>query len=194
MYRGRSDQEMFVLNLLDYKKNGYYVELGAFHSINGSNTYYLETDYHWKGVSFEINEDWHEEFTDNRKNPCILGDATKFNYINYFEQNNFPKQIDYLQIDIDSGYDMQGNSIGNSFLSLHGLISIPLSEYRFSIITFEHDAQIEYNNKGMREAQREILSSFGYKLVVREMHEDYWVDPYVIPYTKFKNYFRMNAV
>lgn len=190
-YRGNSSQERFVLDLLKNKKNGYYVELGAFDSQKGSNTYHLEKDYDWSGVSFEIDPERHAEFVSNRKNPCILGDATHFNYISYFEENNFPKQIDYLQVDIDAGYTPEGNSAGNPYLTLHGLISVPLSKYRFSIITFEHDSQIEYNNKGMREAQREILSSLGYKLVVREWHEDWWVDPYVIPYLDFREKFKM---
>ncbi len=190
-YKGNSGQEKFVLDLLKNKKNGYYVELGAFDSKKGSNTYHLETDYDWNGVSFEIDPERHAEFISNRKNPCILGDATEFNYISYFEENNFPKQIDYLQVDIDAGYTPEGNSVGNPYLTLHGLISVPLSKYRFSIITFEHDSQIEYNNKGMREAQREILSSLGYKLVVREWHEDWWVDPYAVPYLDFREKFKM---
>jgi hypothetical protein len=190
-YKGNSGQEKFVLDLLKNKENGYYVELGAFDSKKGSNTYHLETDYKWNGVSFEIDPERHAEFVSNRKNPCILGDATHFNYLSYFEDNNFPKQIDYLQVDIDAGYTPEGNSVGNPYLTLHGLLAIPLSKYRFSVITFEHDSQIEYNNKGMREAQREILSSFGYKLVVREWHEDWWVDPYAIPYLDFREKFKM---
>jgi len=190
-YKGNSGQERFVTELLKNKENGFYVELGAFDSKKGSNTYHLETDYNWKGVSFEIDPERHAEFVSNRKNPCILGDATHFNYISYFEENNFPKQIDYLQVDIDAGYTPEGNSVGNPYLTLHGLIAVPLSKYRFSIITFEHDSQIEYNNKGMREAQREILSSLGYKLVVRDWHEDWWVDPYAIPYLDFREKFKM---
>lgn len=191
-YKGNSGQEQFVLDLLKYKTNGYYVELGAFHSRQGSNTFYLENDYGWNGVSFEIDPERHSEFISNRKNPCILGDATHFNYISYFEENNFPKQIDYLQVDIDAGYTPEGNAVGNPYLTLHGLISVPLNKYRYSVITFEHDAQIEYNNKGMREAQREILSSLGYKLVVRDWHEDWWVDPNAIPYLDFREKFRMS--
>jgi len=190
-YKGNSGQERFVTELLKNKENGFYVEIGAFDSKKGSNTYHLETDYNWNGVSFEIDPERHAEFVSNRKNPCILGDATHFNYISYFEENNFPKQIDYLQVDIDAGYTPEGNSVGNPYLTLHGLIAVPLSKYRFSIITFEHDSQIEYNNKGMREAQREILSSLGYKLVVRDWHEDWWVDPYAVPYLDFREKFKM---
>lgn len=190
-YRGNSAQEQFVLDLLKYKKEGYYVEVGAHHSKIISNTYYLETDYNWKGLSLEIEEERRKEFNDNRKNPC-LGDALDFNYLSYFEENNFPKQIDYLSVDIDAGYTEKGDALGNPYLTLHGLISVPLNKYRYSIITFEHDAQIVYNNKGMREAQREILSSLGYKLVVRDWHEDWWVDPNTIPYLDYREKFRMS--
>ena len=45
MYKGNSAQEKFVVDLLKEKRNGYYLELGGFHSTMGSNTYHLENDY-----------------------------------------------------------------------------------------------------------------------------------------------------
>jgi hypothetical protein len=180
-------QEDFIINILDGKKEGYYVEQGAFHSSNGSNTYLLEKDYGWNGVSFEINKDFREEFIKNRSNPC-MGDALDFNYISYFEENNFPKQIDYLQVDIDAGYQKDGRPYGSAYTSLHGLITIPLSTYRFTIITFEHDANMYWKNISIRDIQREILDSFGYSLVVRSESEDWWVDPQVIELDNYRKY------
>lgn len=185
-----SDQENFVLNLLNEKREGYYVELGASHSTNGSNTYRLETEYDWNGVSFEIVPELHKEVSENRKNPCILGDATKFDYIKYFEENNFPNQIDYLQIDIDQGYQLNGRPAGNPYTSLHGLISVPINKYRFTVITFEHDSNMYWRNTGIRDAQREILDSLGYSLVVRQFHEDWWVDPEVVDLEQYRKYFK----
>ena len=193
MYRGNSSQEKFVIEIFNGKKNGVYVELGAFDSKLGSNTFYLESDYDWSGVSFEISEDRKLEFQTNRKNPCF-GDALEFNYISYFENNNFPKQIDYLQVDIDGGYQHDGRPFGNHYLSLLGLISLPLTQYRFSIITFEHDANMYFRNSAMRDAQREILDSLGYALVVREKHEDWWVDPNVIPMNDFRKHLRWETL
>jgi hypothetical protein len=45
-----TEQANFVISLLNKVNNtetyaGCYVELGAFHSFNGSNTYHLEKDY-----------------------------------------------------------------------------------------------------------------------------------------------------
>jgi len=193
MYKGSSSQEKFVVEIFNEKNNGFYVELGAFDSKLGSNTFYLESSYNWSGVSFEILEDRRNEFSTNRKNPCF-GDALSFNYISYFENNNFPKQIDYLQVDIDAGYQHDGRPFGNHYLSLLGLISLPLTQYRFSIITFEHDANMYFRNSAMRDAQREILDSLGYALVVREKHEDWWVDPSVFSINEFRKYLRWETL
>jgi hypothetical protein len=188
-----SAQEEFVINVSKQKKNGYYVELGAFHSKNGSNTYKLENDYDWKGVSFEIEEERREEFNLNRKNPCE-GDALNFDYLKYFRDNDFPKQIDYLQVDIDGGYDQAGRPASNQYTTFHGLIAVPLTQYRFNVITFEHDANMYYKNTFMRDMQRELLDSLGYSLVVREIHEDWWVDPNVIPSYEYREHFKWNTL
>jgi hypothetical protein len=184
-----SAQEEFVLELLENKKGGYYVELGAFHSKNGSNTNKLENEFDWKGVSFEIKEELRKEFNENRSNPC-MGDALDFNYISYFEENLFPKQIDYLQVDIDSGYKLNGRPDGNAYTSLHGLLAVPLNSYRFTVITFEHDANMYWRNIAMRDVQREILDSLGYSIVVRTESEDWWVDPNVIDLESYRKHFK----
>lgn len=188
-----TEQENFLIDIFNKKQNGYYVELGAAHFSNGNNTYLLEKDYNWSGVSFEIVESMRKEFNDNRKNPC-MGDALAFNYIEYFEKNNFPKQIDYLQLDIDAGYSLQGRPVGNSHLTLHGLLAVPLNTYRFTVITFEHDANMYWRNIAIRDAQREILDSFGYSLVNRSYHEDWWVDPKVINIEQYRKYFKWSCL
>ena len=62
MIHNLTEQEQFIINILDKKKNGYYVELGAAHYSNGNNTFSLEKDYDWKGVSFEIISDGTKNF------------------------------------------------------------------------------------------------------------------------------------
>ena len=183
-------QTEFVLKIFKKLKenadySGYYVELGSRHFRDGNNTYILEKNYGWKGVGFDIVPELVEEYNKERKNPCLLQNALTFDYLKYFEENNFPKQIDFLQVDIDSGYDQKGNPIGNPAETLLGLISVPLNQYRFSIITFEHDANMYHPNIQVREAQRVLLTALDYKLVFRDHFEDWWVDPNVIPISVF---------
>ena len=173
-----------------YKNDGFYVELGAYHSKNGSNTYHLETDYTWSGVSFEIVDEKREEFELNRKNPCF-GDALEFDYLSYFKDNNFPKQIDYLQVDIDAGYDENIKPL-TPFTTLLGLITLPLTQYRFNVIVFEHDVNMYWRMKSSRDAQREILDGLGYTLIWKEEHEDWWVDCNAIDHQIARKYFHEN--
>lgn len=174
---GKTAQETFVLNILNHKKNGIYVEVGSGDPVHQNNTYTLETEYGWTGIGFEIDEALCKKYNDTRKNVCLNKDAITFDYRKYFEENNFPKQIDFLQIDID---DTPKNA---NFL---GLLNIPLTEYRFSVIVFEHDLIRSYKFEELRSVQRWVLSALGYDLVVRTATEDWWVDPKIIPPAEYQ--------
>jgi hypothetical protein len=185
-------KEKFVLDITKNKQDGFYLELGGSHSTENSNTYNLETYNSWKGLALEIVPKLQEEYSANRKNPCLLEDAMKFNYLDYFEKNDVPKQIDFLSVNIDTGYnDNTGRLLGNPAQSLLGLIALPLNSYRFTVITFEHEALQDYKNGSIRDAQREILNALGYSLVVRTWAEDWWVDPAIMPYSEYKNFYKI---
>ena len=74
----QSMQDMFVLSMLDGKRNGVYVEIGADKPKIINNSYLLERKFGWRGVSFELDESKVEFFNLLRKNKCICTDATKF--------------------------------------------------------------------------------------------------------------------
>lgn len=176
--KSSSLQESFVISMTKEKKNGYYVELGAADAYNESNTFLLESEFEWQGLAIEIDEKLVNKYNaSDRINKCINADALQFDYLNYFKQNNFPKNIDFLQIDID------GHDQGSCLLAL---IALPLLKYRFSVITIEHDLSQNYKRASMRDAQREILSSLGYKLIGQTLGEDWWVDPMLIDQNSYR--------
>jgi len=166
-------QDMFVLSILDGKKNGTYVEIGGDHGVIISNTYLLETEFDWKGVSFEIDQSKVEGYNSIRDNKCICADAIQFHYKKFFKENKYPKQIDYLQVDIEPAWQ-----------TLNALKALPLDEYRFSVITYETDLYKDGPDAG--EEAMEILLSHGYELIVRNVanqnnpYEDWYVDPTVV--------------
>ena len=182
----QSMQDMFVLSILNGKKNGVYVEIGADKPRVINNSYLLESQYDWTGVSFEIESDKVEYFNSIRKNECICADATKFDYKNLFDERKYPKQIDYLQLDCDPPQ-----------ITLECLKKLPLEEYRFSVITFETDLYA-----GGQEVQKEhweMLSSLGYQRVVKNVrnegnpYEDWWIDPLVIDEDVWKQFVNENV-
>lgn len=169
----QSMQDMFVLSVLDGKRNGVYVEIGADKPRVINNSYLLESQYDWSGVSFEIESDKVDYFNTIRKNKCICADATKFDYKSLFDERKYPKQIDYLQLDCDPPQ-----------ITLGCLKKLPLEDYRFSVITFETD--LYAGGQDVQIEHWQILSSLGYQRVVKNIknegnpYEDWWIDPLVI--------------
>ncbi len=165
-------QESYVLSVLEEKRNGYYVELGSGDPAMGNNTRLLEEEFGWVGLALDVDEKLVQKYNLERRNKCIKADALAFDYIKYFEENNFPKEIDYLQIDIDD------HENGSCMLAL---LALPMLKYRFRVITIEHDLIRNFKWQSMRDAQREILSSLGYTLTGQLVNEDWWVDRNLIP-------------
>ena len=169
----QSMQDMFVLMALDGKRQGVYVELGADLPRIINNTYLLETEFDWAGVSFEYDAEKVAFFNTIRRNKCICTDATTFDFKFLFEQRNYPKQIDYLQLDLDPA---EG--------TLAALKKLPLDDYRFTAITYETD--VYRAGADVQDEEIEYLKSYGYELVVRNVanegnpYEDWWVDPNVV--------------
>ena len=165
-------QDSFVMNMLNWKTNGFYLEIGACEPILISNTYSLETMYGWSGVSLEINSALIEPFNSIRRNKCYEADATQLDYAKFLSEVGAPQRIDYLQLDIEPAPN-----------TYKALCSIPFDLYRFSVITFEHDLYSDPNNDNIRVLSRQLLADCGYQLVVGNVkaaglpYEDWYVDP-----------------
>ena len=65
-------QDLVVLKLLEFKQNGYFLDIGCSHPIKFSNTYALEKNYNWNGLCVDA-VDHTELYTKERK--CIFENA-----------------------------------------------------------------------------------------------------------------------
>ena len=52
-FHGQLKQDRLVLEILDFKQGGYFVEVGAWHPTNISNTFILETKFNWSGLCID---------------------------------------------------------------------------------------------------------------------------------------------
>jgi len=167
-------QDQFAANILEFKKNGYCVDIGSCHSIISNNSYYFQS-LDWTSLSVEIERGYNESYSTRKNGVHLNKNALEVNYKEVFEEYEFPRNIDYLSLDVDT-------------LSLDVLKLLPLDEYRFKVITIEHDAYL-FGDK-YRELQRSILNSHGYLLVCSNVYveqpgyegkeypfEDWWIDP-----------------
>ena len=167
-------QDQFAANILKFKRDGYCVDIGSCHSVISNNSYYFQ-GLNWTSISIEIERGYNESYSTRTNGVHLNKNAIEVNYKETFEEYEFPKSIDYLSLDVDT-------------ISLDVLRILPLDEYRFKVITIEHDGYL-YGDK-YREQQRNLLNSYGYLLLCSNVYveqsgyegkecpfEDWWIDP-----------------
>lgn len=183
----QAGQDAFVIEMTGEKKRGKFLEFGAFHPINGSNTIVLEKDLQWSGVSIDNGVAWADNldllWKQNRPNTnFFLCDAFDFDF------SKLDDHYDYLQIDIDTPYNCLA------------LLKKVLEYCEFSLITFEHDSWTGTNEAYFaRDESRKILQSLGYDIVVNDVSikdenqnpiffEDWYANPKFISSQKIETY------
>jgi len=169
-------QDIFVLSILDGKRNGSFVEIGGADPIQNNNTLLLEKEFNWSGVSIDFNKDLSKKYNETRPNiDNICANALYLDYNEIFNSKFENNIIDYLQLDIDPSEN-----------TYKCLLKIPFNKYKFRVITYEHD---HYNDisQSYRKKSREFLLKKGYKLLVNDISldgdasfEDWWIHPELI--------------
>jgi hypothetical protein len=159
-YASQIGQDKFVINQLNGKKEGTFLDIGCGYPIFISNTFALEKFYDWSGIGVDISNQRDKENpyitweSERPKTKHIIDDALKVDYLKLLVDNNMPTTIDYLSIDLEP-----------PSLTLECLFKIPFDNYKFRVITFETD---EYRDEGGDERvriSREYLLSKNYRLV-----------------------------
>ncbi|MDQ3457184.1 MAG: FkbM family methyltransferase [Actinomycetota bacterium] len=64
-------QDLFVLEILDGMRGGFFVDSGASNGVNGSNTKLLEEEFGWTGLCIEPNADLFAQLVRNRNCVCL---------------------------------------------------------------------------------------------------------------------------
>jgi hypothetical protein len=173
-YNGQALQDKYVLNMLKFKRNGFFLELGSNEPCEINNSYLLEKNYGWRGIMVEYDAKFLDIYKKERPNSFhAIEDATIIDYNDALKQVNFPKHMDYLQIDLEPGN-------GSTLAALKNLNSTVFNDYKFATITFEHDicngnvVPTIFNET--REESRKIFESRGYVCVFHDINNDGWWD------------------
>lgn len=147
----QSGQDEWVINFFKSKKNGFFIEVGAFDGIQTSNTYTLEKYLDWNGICIEANPQVFQNLVKNRKSTNLNVAVNDYNGICQFNvdkisqigtpircnrlidiliENNCPTNIDYLSLDIE----------GFEYVALK---SFDFSKFNVGLITVEHNSYLE---------------------------------------------------
>ncbi len=148
-------QDLFVIEKTNGLKNGLFVDIAAGHPTSINNTFLLESEYSWDGISVEIDSSFNGEWK-ARNSKYINADAFSINYKSEFDlllkkYNIKNKKMNYLSLDLEPP------ELTNKLLHF-----LPLQEYKFDVITYEHD--LYRVGDIFKNDARKYLESIGYKL------------------------------
>lgn len=170
----QAGQDLFVLSVLNGKKEGKFLDLGCHHPTEGgNNTYLLEKEFNWNGLSYDINPTPIKEFPKYRASKAVCQDCLN---ISWEEVISFSNHFDYLSLDLEP-----------ASITFECLKRIPLDKIEFSIITYEHD--MYRFGEEYKIASHELLNSYGYIRICENIKhngnifEDWYINPKYVEIT-----------
>ena len=197
-FKSQYGQDEYISSLLDNKRDGYFVELGACDGMMFSNSFYFEKELGWKGVLIEPNPHFWEDLKSNRR--C--------NVSNKICDDVEGKEVDFLiagpisgVVNDKSGYWVKQNinnekikltttTLGKvldefnapnkiDFLSLDVegveydiLNTFPFEKYEFHYMCIEHNKG--YDGVDNKNKIRELLTNKGYTLIKEDTIDDFY--------------------
>ncbi len=190
-------QDLELLRSCNYKRNGFFIEIGASDGIIFSNTYLLETQYGWKGICVEPIPKRYKSLCKNRPN-SICFDKAVYNVSNEQVIFDIANNFDLLS-GISSNIDCHKNSVNENksqitvtTISLNDLLEksnapsfidylsldtegseleiLKMLDFQKYIIGF---IDVEHNYVEPRRTQiRELLISNGYEYIKENKFDD----------------------
>ena len=171
------NQDLFVVTVLNGKKNGTFLDFGCKSPIEINNTCLLEKNYNFSGLSFDIDateiSKW-EKTKRNYKN-AICGNLLELDFEKILDNHYSSSNIDYFSFDLEP-----------PLVTLEVLKKFPFNKYKFGVITFEHDF---YRGFDTLRPSREIFIKNGYRKIKKDymkkfetesqlwFSEDWWIHP-----------------
>ena len=156
-YYSQLGQDKWVLEKLDYKRNGFFIEIGAYDGITLSNTYTLEKDFGWDGICAECNPEIIPQLIQNRK--CAIEEKPVM-HLNGIDASFYSHAKDRtLSALAPAGYatDM---ATGELFQAQYTLHTIDMDN-----LLKKHNApiDIDYISVDTEGAELSIVSTFDFK-------------------------------
>ena len=188
---GENLNDLFVLDTLGEKRDGYFVEAGALDGVQVSNTLLLEESYGWTGICVEPDPQLYAELVENRTCICeqvCLYDGSAVTFVtgvrgwggivdHLYETTRpnweFGERVTMPTVTLASILDKHTAPAVIDYLSLDTegseamiLGGFPFDRYRFRIITIENSSC------------NDLLTANGYRVVENHLKPD-------VPYEQY---------
>jgi FkbM family methyltransferase len=179
-YYSQSKQDEWVIKTLNQKKNGFFIDVGAYDGVESSNTLTLEKFFDWRGICIEGNPFSFSKLKYSRLSKNIYVAVSNYNGDGFFGEDRIsnhgyavqirslksilseievPNIIDYISLDIE-GHELQA------------LEGFDFEKYHVNLLTVEHNSYLEGEERKNKIC--EFLTSKGFE---REVEDAPCLDP-----------------
>jgi FkbM family methyltransferase len=191
-------QDKWVLKTLDFKRDGYFVDIGAGDPIRGSNTYFMESELGWKGICVEPLIEKYEQLLQKRScscvNTCLFSSAGSMDFVvnlaysgivfdeadvhvKKLAQKNKEKTVKLRTMTLNELLDNKGAPLLIDYISMDTegsefeiLKNFDFEKYRVQAWTIEHN-----HNQVMRDKILKLLTSKGYIFAFNKHVDDFYM-------------------
>jgi FkbM family methyltransferase len=158
--QGQFFQDLMALYYSNFKRDGYFVEIGLGDGKSSSNTYLLEKEYNWRGIVVEPNKSQHEKITYNR--------SSNFCKKLVYSHSGLKLQFNETKLALLSTIDSFSQSDGHAINRIHensirkySIETISLSDL---LALYKSPKHIDYLSLDTEGSELKILSTFDFNL------------------------------
>lgn len=195
-------QDLWVLSMLRGKRDGFFLDIGAFDGKHFSNTYLLEKKFGWKGICVEPSDDSFRRLQENRTCICdhslLWNEATDVDFIDAGEYGGVASELSepYLRLlekclgvsrsarspvkrrtctvaDLLRRYDVPA-CIDYLSIDTQGSEYEILQAFPFQTHRVRLLTVEHWNQKGKRDKVRALLAANGYVVAKEVAYEDWY--------------------
>ena len=150
-YYSQAGQDKWVVeSVTNHKKNGYFVDIGAYDGIYLSNSYLLEKDLKWTGICVEADAETFKRLAKNRKCECINACI-----------GNEGETIDFTAgLEVYSGMNPQTHEGVDKYIQNQKIIRIQNRSLKSILDEKNAPAEIDYLSVDVEGMEWQVIKSF----------------------------------
>ena len=147
----QSGQDIKILEILNYKKNGYFLDIGCSHFEYLSNTYTLEKNFSWNGLCVDPRRNLKHNYEINRK--CAFEEAAIYTHTG---------KISFKDVGVLSGIDDVSitDKTPNRWLTHKKIYDVPCITFHDLFQKYDVPSIIDYMSLDVEGAELLILETF----------------------------------
>ncbi len=200
--KSQIQQDLFVLLIHNFKKNGYFVDFGGTNGVYMNNSWILEKNFGWKGIVAEPARVWHRTLLKNRlchiSKKCVWKESGKSIVFNETKEGGYSTIDSYSFSDNHAKLRKNGKQYTVETISLNDLLALYSAPHTIDYLSIDTEGSeydilvdfnfnkwniavitVEHNYTDKREQLKVLLESKGFIRVLSSISQfdDWYIKP-----------------